>query len=130
MKTLESPVLDRGRSAGADPYTRGRKKARPIQVRFGSAARHRQAGASIRANHRLRPVARIRSGSVIVPLVVVVSLLGSVRAAEPRQGNFGDESLKVDSDQREYRLVVPKTVDLKKPVPLVFAFHGLLIDSK
>ena len=31
---------------------------------------------------------------------------------------------------REYRLVVPKSIDLDKPAPLVIAFHGMLIDSK
>ncbi|MDX1926562.1 MAG: PHB depolymerase family esterase, partial [Pirellulaceae bacterium] len=33
-------------------------------------------------------------------------------------------------ETRVYRLVVPKTVDLAKPVALVVAFHGMLIDSK
>ena len=45
-------------------------------------------------------------------------------------GNFGDETLTVDQQKRTYRLVVPKSVDLAKPAPLVIAFHGLLIDSK
>lgn len=31
---------------------------------------------------------------------------------------------------REYRLVVPRSVDLTRPAPLVIAFHGMLIDSK
>ena len=31
---------------------------------------------------------------------------------------------------RTYRLVVPKTVDLAQPAPLVVAFHGMLIDGK
>lgn len=51
-------------------------------------------------------------------------------AAEPRAGTFASESLKVGADERLYRLVVPESVDLKKPAPLVFAFHGFLIDSK
>jgi polyhydroxybutyrate depolymerase len=51
-------------------------------------------------------------------------------AGEGKHGNFGSESLKVGDDKREYRLVVPNSIDLKKPAPLVIAFHGMLIDSK
>lgn len=65
----------------------------------------------------------------VVPVFLLLSICGSV-LAEPKDGTFPAESIKVSSDTREYRLVVPKTVDLKKPVPLVFAFHGFLIDSK
>src|SRR5262249_62385703 len=50
--------------------------------------------------------------------------------AEPKPGGFGNESIKVGRDTREYRLVVPKSVDVTKPAPLVIAFHGMLIDSK
>lgn len=50
--------------------------------------------------------------------------------AEPKHGEFASESLKVGKATREYRLVVPENVDLKKPAPLVIAFHGMLIDSK
>src|SRR4029453_7066943 len=63
-------------------------------------------------------------------LVILMRLWSPAPAAEPRQGNFASESLQVGKDQREYRLVVPKTVDLKKPAPLVLAFHGLALDSK
>ncbi len=45
-------------------------------------------------------------------------------------GEFAAETIQVGPDQRVYRLVVPKTVDLTKPAPLVVAFHGMLIDSK
>jgi polyhydroxybutyrate depolymerase len=48
----------------------------------------------------------------------------------PKHGDFGAETIKVGDASREYRLVVPKTVDLAKPAPLVVAFHGMLIDSK
>jgi len=51
-------------------------------------------------------------------------------SGEPRHGDFGSETLKVGDAKREYRLVVPKTVDLANPAPLVVAFHGMLIDSK
>src|SRR5262245_48217389 len=47
-----------------------------------------------------------------------------------KHGNFGDESIPVGKDKRTFRLIVPESVDLKKPAPLVVAFHGILIDSK
>jgi polyhydroxybutyrate depolymerase len=61
---------------------------------------------------------------------LIVGLAAAASAAEPAHGTFASETLKVGADQREYRLVVPKRVDLSKPAPLVFAFHGFLIDSK
>lgn len=57
-------------------------------------------------------------------------LLTVTLATGPAAGQFPDETLTVGPAKREYRLVVPKTVDLAKPAPLVVAFHGLLIDSK
>ncbi len=57
-------------------------------------------------------------------------LLTVTLAADPKAGEFPDETLTVGTAKREYRLFVPKTVDLTKPAPLVVAFHGLLIDSK
>src|SRR5262245_48710685 len=45
-------------------------------------------------------------------------------------GTFPDEKITVGKESRTFRLVVPKSVDLTKPAPLVIAFHGLLIDSK
>jgi len=59
--------------------------------------------------------------------LLVLMFAGS---GEPRHGDFGLETLTVGDAKREYRLVVPKTVDLAKPAPLVVAFHGMLIDSK
>lgn len=50
--------------------------------------------------------------------------------AQTAHGEFASLSLKVGEDTRVYRLVVPKNVDLSKPAPVVFAFHGYLIDSK
>jgi len=47
-----------------------------------------------------------------------------------KQGTFPDESILVGKEARSFRLVVPQTVDLSKPAPLVIAFHGMLIDSK
>ena len=55
---------------------------------------------------------------------------GLTGAPEPKQGNFESETVKARGLTREYRLVVPKTVNLAKPAPLVVAFHGILIDSK
>jgi poly(3-hydroxybutyrate) depolymerase len=66
--------------------------------------------------------------------VLVTMMLGGLAfrsaADEPKHGNFGSETIKVGDVTRAYRLVVPKTVDLSKPAPLVIAFHGMLIDSK
>jgi polyhydroxybutyrate depolymerase len=61
---------------------------------------------------------------------VLLVLTFSGFAGEPKHGDFGAETIKVGKATREYRLVVPKTVDLAKPAPLVVAFHGMLIDSK
>src|SRR6476660_2232178 len=72
----------------------------------------------------MRPVTRFLFAALFLMLV------GPLDAAEPKHGNFGSETIKVGDVMREYRLVVPKTVDLAKPAPLVVAFHGMLIDSK
>ena len=60
------------------------------------------------------------------------ALLPTLAAAEPAGivGEFANETVKVANVTREYRLVVPKTVNLSNPAPLVVAFHGMLIDSK
>jgi polyhydroxybutyrate depolymerase len=47
-----------------------------------------------------------------------------------QHGTFPDEKITVGKDSRMFRLVVPKSVDLAKPAPLVVAFHGMGIDSK
>src|SRR5262245_51993452 len=52
----------------------------------------------------------------------------SAPAHEP--GVLPSETIEVGKKTREYRLVVPKSVDLAKPAPLVIAFHGMGIDSK
>lgn len=54
-------------------------------------------------------------------------------AIAPRLGEAGEfpaATIKVGETSRVFRLVVPKSADLRKPVPLVVAFHGILIDSK
>ncbi len=45
-------------------------------------------------------------------------------------GNFPDEKIDVAGKTRQFRLIVPKSVDRARPAPLVIAFHGMLIDSK
>jgi polyhydroxybutyrate depolymerase len=47
-----------------------------------------------------------------------------------RHGEFADEAVSVQGGIRRYRLVVPPTVNLARPAPLVVAFHGMLVDSK
>ena len=47
-----------------------------------------------------------------------------------KHGEFPDESIIVDRMKRVYRLVVPPSVALNRPAPLVVAFHGMLVDSK
>ena len=75
---------------------------------------------------------------VSVTYFVIASHRLSASEAAPRPSNgkggatgtFSDEKIRIDGLSREYRLVVPKSVDGKKPVPILFAFHGFLIDSK
>lgn len=64
-----------------------------------------------------------------IPLMVA-AIAGFSFAGDPTHGNFGHENVKVVDQTREYRLVVPKSIDLTKPAPLIIAFHGMLIDSK
>jgi poly(3-hydroxybutyrate) depolymerase/tRNA A-37 threonylcarbamoyl transferase component Bud32 len=68
-------------------------------------------------------------------LLVGLALIGLARsraadAASGKAGEFASETVQVGGVTREYRLVVPKSVDLSKPAPLVIAFHGMFIDSK
>jgi len=53
-----------------------------------------------------------------------------VAAAAGGAGIFPDEKIQAGGQEREYRLVVPATVDLSKPAPLVLAFHGMGGQSK
>jgi polyhydroxybutyrate depolymerase len=70
------------------------------------------------------------AGRALLFGVTWVGWIAGVAAAEPKHGDFASETVQVGDVTREYRLVVPKTVDLAKPAPLVVAFHGMLIDSK
>jgi polyhydroxybutyrate depolymerase len=71
---------------------------------------------------------------LLLPLVAVGCLPpAKPQAAEPAggtHGTFADEQLAVGKQTRAYRLIVPKSVDLDRPAPLVVAFHGMGIDSK
>lgn len=59
-----------------------------------------------------------------------ITVAGISFAGEPQAGNFAAQTVQVDGVERVYRLIVPRTVDLRKPAPLVVAYHGMLIDSK
>jgi polyhydroxybutyrate depolymerase len=69
-------------------------------------------------------------------LIVAVAPLACQPAAgqktegKGQAGTFASESIMVGNKAREFRLVVPKSVDLQKPAPLLIAFHGMGIDSK
>jgi poly(3-hydroxybutyrate) depolymerase len=71
----------------------------------------------------------LRASGFLLALAVGVLLAPKVTYAQ-KHGDFGAESVKVGDLTREYRLVVPNSVDLAKPAPLVVSFHGMLIDSK
>ena len=71
------------------------------------------------------------------PFVALLLFLAAGCATRPeapqftgRHGEFANEAVAVDGGIRRYRLVVPRTVDLAKPAPLVVAFHGMLMDDK
>jgi polyhydroxybutyrate depolymerase len=65
-------------------------------------------------------------------LLAVASFVWAADApAFPGQaGTFADEKITIGVETREYRLIVPDTLDLSKPVPIVFAFHGMGEDNK
>jgi poly(3-hydroxybutyrate) depolymerase len=52
------------------------------------------------------------------------------QALPGKAGIFPDEKITVGAEVREYRLIVPDSLDLSKPVPIVFAFHGMGEDNK
>ncbi len=76
----------------------------------------------------------------IISLLWVCALGGAVHAADApspspdaftgKAGTYVDIKLPLDGESRDYRLVVPDTVDLSKPAPIVFAFHGMGEDNK
>jgi polyhydroxybutyrate depolymerase len=86
----------------------------------------------------IRHVARIRSVivrgvAILAVFAVPISIASAESKAKPKpavSGVFPDEKISVNGETRHFRLIVPKSVDLKKPAPIVFAYHGMLIDSK
>lgn len=78
---------------------------------------------------------KIVSPSIVLTLLLLCGFSSSISADEKPAGKTGttgtfvDEQLKVGTQERLFRLVVPKSVDLKKAAPLVIAFHGMGIDS-
>ena len=64
-------------------------------------------------------------------LLVVLLVAGCATPPPPGpSGEFPNESLAVGRVNREYRLYVPPSANTGRPVPLVVAFHGMLVDSK
>jgi len=59
----------------------------------------------------------------------VVAVTPEARAASGA-GEFANETITVAGEARTYRLIVPATVDLSQPAPLVVALHGFGIDNK
>lgn len=47
-----------------------------------------------------------------------------------KAGTFENNTISVDGEIRNYRLVVSEKLDLESPNKIIFAFHGLGIDSK
>lgn len=73
---------------------------------------------------------RILLGFAVLALAGCVPTPADQRVPEARHGTLPEETIQVGSQKRVYRLVVPGSVDLSKPAPLLVAFHGMLIDSK
>ena len=69
--------------------------------------------------------------ALLTLLTAAITAVGEEKKAAKTgaAGTFVDEKLKVGTDERLYRLVVPKSMDLKKAASLVVAFHGMGIDS-
>lgn len=79
---------------------------------------------------------------MLLVIVLITSVLASPVFADPAVkprpskgtggavGVFPNEKMKIGEIERKYRLVVPKELPAGEAVPLVFAFHGFLIDSK
>ena len=73
---------------------------------------------------------------VLLQVVHVPTAVGEESEPRPSNGKggaigaFPDEKIDINGVSREYRLVVPKSIESSKPVPILFAFHGFLIDNK
>jgi poly(3-hydroxybutyrate) depolymerase len=71
-----------------------------------------------------------RLHALVALALALLLAAGCATRPEPKSGEFPNEPLTVGGAKREYRLYVPASVNLGKPAPLVFAFHGMLVDSK
>jgi polyhydroxybutyrate depolymerase len=71
-----------------------------------------------------------RTAGALFAVLLICTTAATAAAAEPKAGEFPAETAQVGDATRQYRLVVPKSVDLTAPAPLVVAFHGMFIDSK
>src|SRR5262245_55654806 len=76
------------------------------------------------------PMSRILLTLCIVGFGYATPTCGLDDRPKLKHGTFPDESVTVGQEARAFRLVVPNSVDLAKPAPLVVAYHGMLIDSK
>lgn len=100
--------------------------------------------------HRRRFAPRLNGLRIDSTLLAILGLLAAgplARSEEPaakpavevparpsngqggKKGIAEDETIKVNGVTRTYRLIVPESIDLKQPVPVLFSFHGFLLDS-
>jgi polyhydroxybutyrate depolymerase len=90
-------------------------------------------GATIRTSLGLAWLLLIVVGSALAadaPTTASQTPAAAPVAFSGKAGTFEDEKITVNGDEREYRLVVPDSVDLSKPAAIVFAFHGMGDDNK
>jgi polyhydroxybutyrate depolymerase len=71
-----------------------------------------------------------RLHAIAATALALLLAAGCASRPEPQSGEFPNESLTVGRAKREYRLYVPASANVGRPVPLVVAFHGMLVDSK
>lgn len=70
--------------------------------------------------------------SILFTLITISSCSkdGENTELNGKAGTFENNSIIVDGQSRNYRLVVSDKLNLKNPNKIIFAFHGLGIDSK
>ena len=77
-----------------------------------------------------RGIKRLCLGAFCLLAAANFALAAAAPAFPGKAGTFPDETITVGGETREYRLIVPDTLDLSKPAPIVFAFHGMGEDNK